>query len=48
MGTFYGDQITNYVDKDLIKKVQRKATKLVPSIKHLPYKERLWYLDYQH
>ena len=32
----------NYkLDEDLVEKVQRKATKLVPSIRHLPYKERL-------
>ena len=35
----------NYkLDEDLVEKVQRKATKLVPSIRHLPYKERLWCL----
>ena len=32
----------NYkVDEDAIEKVQRYATRLVPSIKHLPYEERL-------
>ena len=28
----------------VVEKVQRKATKLVPSIRHLPYKEKLWCL----
>jgi len=31
-------------DEDEIEKVQRYATRMVPSIKHLPYKERLRYL----
>ena len=35
---------TYKVDKDLIEKVQRKATKLAPSIRHLSYEERLQYL----
>ena len=40
----YGNIIwgpTYKVDEDLIEKVQRKATKLVPSIRHLSYEERL-------
>ena len=37
METLYGDKL----DEDLVEKVQRKATKLVPSIRHLPYNERL-------
>ena len=43
----YGNVVwgPNYkLDEDLVEKVQRKATKLVPSIRHLPYKERLWCL----
>ena len=35
MGTQYK------LDEDLVEKVQRKATKLVPPIRHLPYEERL-------
>jgi len=31
-------------DEDEIEKVQKYATKMVPSIKHLPYEERLRYL----
>ena len=35
----------NYkLDEDLVEKVQRKATKLIPSIRHLPYGERIWCL----
>ena len=41
METLYGDLATHKVDKDLIEKVQRKATKLVPSISHLTYEGRL-------
>ena len=33
------------VDEDLIEKVQRKETKLVPSISHLSYEERLQRLE---
>ena len=43
----YGNVVwgPNYkLDEDLVEKVQRKAIKLVPSIRHLPYKERLWCL----
>ena len=43
----YGNIICgpNYkVDEDLIEKVQRKATKLVPTIRHLSYEDRLKYL----
>ena len=29
------------LDEDLVEKVQRKATKMVPSIRHLPCEERL-------
>ena len=40
----YGNVVwgPNYkLDEDLVEKVQRKATKLVPSIRHLSYNERL-------
>ena len=40
MGTY----TTYKVDEDIIEKVQRKATKLVPSIRHLSYEERLQHL----
>jgi len=43
MVTLYGDSIIKLM-KIQLKKVQRKATKLVPSISHLPYEERLQYL----
>ena len=33
-----------YKVDDLIEKVQRKATKLVPSIRHLSYEERFQHL----
>ena len=36
---------TTYNYEDLIEKVQRKATKLVPSISHLSYEERLQRLE---
>jgi len=32
-------------DEDEIEKVQRYATRMVPSIKHLPYEEFLRYLE---
>jgi hypothetical protein len=34
-------------DIELLEKVQRRATKLLPSIRHLPYHERLEYLQLQ-
>ena len=43
----YGNVVwgPNYkLDEDLVEKVQRKATKLFPCIRHLPYNERLRYL----
>ena len=44
MVTLYGPEPTYKIDKDLIEKVQRKATKLVPSIRHLSYEERFQHL----
>ena len=41
METLYAWGPNYKLDEDLVEKVQRKATKLVPSIRHLPYNERL-------
>ena len=35
----------NRADQKLVERVQRRATKLVPEIKHLPYQERLRHLN---
>ena len=39
MGTVWGPVFCG--DQDRIERVQRRATKMVPAIRHLPYQERL-------